>query len=76
MKRVVLGVIVLVVLAGMSPFIFTVFERTLSVFDWFGEEHPTGNPMRVEHWLDGTTFDRTVDQLVFHMQNLEKGEQE
>lgn len=36
---------------------------------WFEDEHPSGNPMRVEK-SSGTRFDRAVDQFVIKLQDF------
>lgn len=36
---------------------------------WFEDEHPSGNPMRVEK-ASGTRFDRAVDQFVIKLQDF------
>jgi len=45
---------------------------------WMQDEHPTGNPMRVEQPQDvpGTEFSDRVDQFVIKLQNFYLQEQE
>lgn len=70
--RVCCWIIFLLFLVGFLPFIFKFFFYRLPVLsNWFQDERPTGNPMRVEKWLDGTRFNQEVDELVFKIQNFE-----
>lgn len=37
---------------------------------WFQEEHPSGNPMRVEQRQQGNKFDHMLDQFVIKVQDF------
>lgn len=37
---------------------------------WFQEEHPSGNPMRVEQNEEGTGFEKVMDRMVIKLQNF------
>jgi hypothetical protein len=37
---------------------------------WFQEEHPSGNPMRVEDRSRESNFDRMMDQFVIKIQDF------
>lgn len=46
-------------------------EKVPALSGWFQDEHPTGNPIRVEKEDNsGTRFDRAVDQFVIKLQNF------
>jgi hypothetical protein len=42
---------------------------------WFQDEHPTGNPMRVDKSV-GTPFEKAVDQFVIKLQDFYYDESE
>lgn len=65
-------ILALILLVGLLPYIFKFFFLRLPVLsNWFEEDRPSGNPMRVEKWLDGTRFNQEVDELVFKIQNFD-----
>lgn len=72
----------LTILALILAFIFSVpflvgkMYQQIPVFnDWFADEHPTGNPLRVENNdASSPKFDQAVDQVVIKMQNFYRDE--
>lgn len=38
--------------------------------NWFKEEQPSGNPMRVEKGQDNNNFEKVMDHFVFKLQNF------
>lgn len=44
-------------------------EEVPALSSWFDDEHPSGNPMRVEKASD-TRFDKVVDQFVIKLQDF------
>lgn len=44
--------------------------------NWFKEEHPSGNPMRVENNKESTKFEKVMDHFVFKLQNFYYEEKE
>lgn len=77
-KRKVLNIITITAL--LLAFAFTVpmlagkFSQQVPVWsDWFVEEHPSGNPLRVENKdASGHKFDQVIDQMVIKMQDFYK----
>jgi hypothetical protein len=71
--RIISGVVILLFLAGFLSLTFKLLYNNSSVFSgWFDDEHPQGNPMRVEEWLNGNKFNEGVESLVFKIQELEE----
>lgn len=53
------------------PFVVGTLADKVPVFStWFEEEHPSGNPLRVDATDKTTKFDEVVDYLVFQIQNF------
>ncbi len=48
----------------------SLYDRIPVLSTWFEEEHPTGNPMRVDSKEKNTKFDEIVDYVVFHLQDF------
>jgi len=44
--------------------------------NWFKEEHPSGNPMRVENNKESTKFENKVIHYLFKLQNFYYEEKE
>ncbi|MEQ8201717.1 MAG: hypothetical protein ABRQ24_09905 [Syntrophomonadaceae bacterium] len=77
--RVAALIVVVVLFAAVLPRVAGVFYEKVPVFSgWMQDEHPTGNPVRVEQTQDvpGTDFHDTVDQFVIKLQNFYYQEQE
>ncbi|HRY13909.1 MAG TPA: hypothetical protein P5309_10080 [Syntrophomonadaceae bacterium] len=77
--RVAALIVVVVLFAAALPTVAGVFYEKVPVFSgWMQDEHPTGNPMRVEQPQDvpGTEFSDRVDQFVIKLQNFYLQEQE
>ncbi len=60
----------------ISAFIFTIpvltglLHKQVPVGNWFQEEHPSGNPMRVEQSNQDNKFDQVMDQFVIKVQDF------
>lgn len=75
-KRRVLNLITIIAL--ILAFAFTVpllagkvYQQIPVIGDWFADEHPTGNPLRVENNdASGQKFDQVLDQMVIKMQDF------
>ncbi len=67
-----LTVLVLILAFAFAIPVFTgVLYRQIPAFTgWFQEEHPTGNPMRVEKQQDDTKFNQVVNQFVIKLQDF------
>jgi hypothetical protein len=81
--KLVAAVILVVVLAVAIPLVSGLFYDKVPVFSgWFADEHPSGNPMRVEK--DAQTvkiqpenkFNETMDHFVVKVQNFYYEEKE
>lgn len=46
------------------------YERIPVLGGWFQEEHPSGNPMRVENGEQATRYDQVMDQFVLKLQDF------
>lgn len=65
------ALVLITVFALAIPMITGILHERIPVFNgWFREEHPTGNPMRVENKEKATRFDRVVDQFVIKLQDF------
>ena len=71
-------VIVLVALfAALIPVVSGVFFEKVPVFSgWMNDEHPTGNPLRVETNQDSSSFNQKVDSWVVKVQDFYQQEKE
>ncbi|MEN6327637.1 MAG: hypothetical protein ABFD18_15705 [Syntrophomonas sp.] len=67
----VTAMVLIIVFAIAIPMFSGILYEKVPVFSgWFQEEHPSGNPMRVENTQDGTRFDKAVDQFVIKLQDF------
>ncbi len=46
------------------------YQQVPAMSGWLKEEHPSGNPLRVEKSNDGSKFEQVVDQFVIKLQNF------
>jgi hypothetical protein len=71
-------VIVLVALfAALIPVVSGVFVKKVPVFSgWMNDEHPSGNPLRVETSQDSSSLNQKVDRWVVKVQNFYQQEKE
>jgi len=77
--RWVLLLVVFGVFAAAIPALTGKLYQRVPVSGWFKDEHPSGNPMRVERKADEkesgkrakeTGFDKTMDQFVIKLQDF------
>ncbi|NLW90466.1 MAG: hypothetical protein GXY34_02545 [Syntrophomonadaceae bacterium] len=75
--RLVLLVVVIGIFAAAVPVLTGKFYDRTPVSGWFKDEHPSGNPMRVEQKKEvndksvgSTKFDQTMDQFVIKLQDF------
>ena len=48
-----------------------ILQQVPAFSNWFNEEHPSGNPLRVEgNDASGQKFDQIIDQMVIKMQDF------
>jgi hypothetical protein len=67
----VTAMVLIIAFAIAIPMLSGILYEKVPVFSgWFQEEHPSGNPMRVENTQDGTRFDNAVDQFVIKLQDF------
>jgi hypothetical protein len=72
----VTAIVLIIAFALAIPVLSGVLYEKVPVFSgWFQEEHPSGNPMRVENNQSGTRFDKAVDQFVIKIQDFYYDEQ-
>lgn len=64
-------VLVLVLVFSVAiPYVAGTFSNIVPVLNtWFDDEHPSGNPMRVDT-KENTKFDDMVDYVVFQLQEF------
>lgn len=75
--RLAVLIVVVAVFAAAIPRVAGVFYEKVPVFSgWLQDEHPTGNPMRVEQTAPDSDFNQKMDQFVIKMQNFYLEEQE
>jgi hypothetical protein len=46
------------------------YQRIPAVGGWFEDEHPSGNPMRVENEEPSSKYDQVMDQFVIKLQDF------
>jgi hypothetical protein len=67
----VTAIVIIIAFALVIPVLSGVLYEKVPVFSgWFQEEHPSGNPMRVENNQNGTRYDKAVDQFVIKLQDF------
>lgn len=74
-KKKVLRVMAVILLVGAfaaaAPALTGLLHQQVpAIGRWFEDEHPTGNPMRVEKEQDETKFDQVMDQFVIKLQEF------
>lgn len=81
-EKLIRGVAILiavVLFAAAVPKVAGVFNDKIPVFSgWMQDEHPSGNPMRVEQQdlPSSAKFNDSIDQFVIQMQNFYHEEKE
>lgn len=77
LKKLVAVLVLILLFSAMVPLVSGILYEKVPVFSgWFDDEHPSGNPMRVENNQEGTNFDQVMDQLVIKLQNFYYEEKE
>lgn len=72
----VTALVLVIAFALAIPVLSGILYEKVPVFSgWFQEEHPSGNPLRVENTQNGTRFDKAVDQFVIKLQDFYYDEQ-
>jgi hypothetical protein len=70
-------VLIIALFVAAVPMVSGLFYEKVPVFSgWMKDEHPSGNPMRVEKTQEDVTFSQTVDRFVVKIQNFYLEEQE
>jgi hypothetical protein len=74
-KRKLIRLATLVVLIALFvaavPLVSGIFYEKVPVFSgWMKDEHPSGNPMRVENVSGSSGFNQQIDQFVIKMQSF------
>jgi hypothetical protein len=66
----VVGLTLILAFAAAYPTLSGILHDKIPVFSgWFEDEHPSGNPMRVEE-PSRSGFDKMVDQFVIQLQDF------
>lgn len=52
------------------------YQRIPAVGGWFDDEHPTGNPLRVENEEQSSRYEQVMDQFVIKLQDFYYEEKE
>ncbi|HHV17063.1 MAG TPA: hypothetical protein GXX58_10940 [Gelria sp.] len=71
--RLAVAVVIIIAFAFTIPILTGLLHKQLPVGGWFQEEHPSGNPMRVEQRNQRnpeTKFDQMLDQFVLKVQDF------
>ncbi len=70
-------IMLIAIFIAAVPLVSGIFYEKVPVFSgWMKDEHPSGNPMRVENVTDGSGFNQQIDQFVMKMQNFYHQEKE
>lgn len=68
--RLGIAVAIIAVFVFTIPLLTGLLHNQVPVGGWFQEEHPSGNPMRVEQRNQENKFDRVLDQFVIKVQDF------
>jgi hypothetical protein len=70
-------IVIVALFAAAIPLVSGIFFEKVPVFSgWMKDEHPSGNPMRVEDDSQASDFNQKVDQFVIKIQNFYHEENE
>jgi hypothetical protein len=70
-------IVIVALFAAAIPLVSGIFFEKVPVFSgWMKDEHPSGNPMRVEDDSQTSDFNQKVDQFVIKIQNFYHEENE
>lgn len=65
------AIVLIIAFVVAIPFVAgTLYEKVPALSTWFQDEHPTGNPLRVESKENKTKFDEMVETMVIHLQEF------
>ncbi|MGR6836347.1 hypothetical protein [Syntrophomonas erecta] len=64
--------LILIIAFALAIPVFTgkLYHLVPALSGWFQEEHPSGNPLRVEQDEKTTKFDQVMDQFVIKLQDF------
>lgn len=68
--RLAIAVVIIGAFAVAIPLVTGLLHKQVPVSRWFQEEHPSGNPMRVEQRNQESKFDQVLDQFVIKVQDF------
>ncbi len=68
--RLAVAVVIITAFAVAIPLVTGLLHKQVPVSRWFQEEHPSGNPMRVEQRNQDSKFDHMMDQFVIKVQDF------
>lgn len=69
--RLAAAVILILAFAAAIPMVAgQLYQRIPAIGGWFDEEHPSGNPMRVENEEKSSQYEQIMDQFVIKLQDF------
>lgn len=68
--RLAIALVIIIAFAVAMPSVTGLLHKQVPVGNWFQEEHPSGNPMRVEQRNQNSKFDQVLDQFVIKVQDF------
>lgn len=75
--RLAAAILIILAFAAAIPVVTgQLYQRIPAVGGWFDEEHPSGNPMRVENEKESSQYDQVMDQFVIKLQDFYYEEKE
>jgi len=75
--RLLMAVLLILAFMAAVPVVTgQMYQLIPAVGGWFDEEHPTGNPLRVENDTQSSKYQQIMDQFVIKLQEFYYEEQE
>ncbi|HAA08204.1 MAG: hypothetical protein GX176_08410 [Syntrophomonadaceae bacterium] len=75
--RLAVAVLIILVFSAAIPLVTgQLYHRIPAIGGWLDEEHPSGNPLRVENEKESSQYDQIMDQFVIKLQNFYYEERE
>lgn len=75
--RLAVAVLIILVFSAAIPLVTgQLYHRIPAIGGWLDEEHPSGNPLRVENEEESSQYNQIMDQFVIKLQNFYYEERE
>jgi len=75
--RLLMAVVLILAFAAALPVVTgKMYQLIPAVGGWFDDEHPSGNPLRVENEEQSSKYEQVMDQFVIKLQEFYYEEQE